>query len=220
MRSSALVLVTAVVANLIVACGGNPNHTCSPVPSFSGPVRECVAVAVVEAPAPPEPEPVAPKPPEPEPAPAPEPEPEPKPAEPPPSVAITGDQIALDRTIQFKNGKAVLVEDSRALLDDVAKLLKEHKELVRIRIDGYTDSTGKARTNKRLSEKRANAVKQYLIKAGINKKRLVAKGFGAAKPVADNDTAEGRFKNRRVELTILKRDESTSGESGSMNERF
>lgn len=211
MRSSALIIVTAVVANLIVACGGNPTHTCPPVPSFSGPVRECVAV--VEAPKPPEPEPVAPKPPEPPPPPpAPEPEPEPKPEEPPPSVAIAGDQIELDRTIQFQNGKAVLVEDSRALLDDVAKLLKEHKELVRIRIDGHTDSTGKDRANKRLSEKRANAVKQYLIKAGISKKRLVAKGFGEAKPVADNDTEEGRFKNRRVDLTILKREESTSNE--------
>ena len=203
MRSNALLVVATIAVSLVAACGGNPNHSCSPVPSFSGPVRECVAV--VEAPKPPEPEPPPPKPVEPPPAPEPEPEPEPKPEPPPPSVTIADNQIELDRTIQFQKGKAILVEDSRALLDDVAKLLKEHPELLRIRLDGHTDSVGRDRANKRLSEKRANAVKQYLVKAGVNKKRLVAKGFGEAKPVADNDTEEGRFKNRRVDLTILKR---------------
>lgn len=204
MRSRSLIFVLTVSFGLVASCGGKTTHRCSPVPSFSGPVRECVAL--VEAPPPPEP---TPEPPPPVPPP-PVPEPKPEPPPPPPPVAIAGDKIELDRTIQFQKGKAVLVEDSRALLDDVVKLLEEHPELLRIRIEGHTDSVGRDRANKKLSDKRANAVKQYLIKAGINKQRLVAKGYGETKPVADNDTEEGRFKNRRVDLTILKSDESAA----------
>jgi OOP family OmpA-OmpF porin len=200
MRSS----VVVVLALLLVACGSNVPRRCTPVPSFSAPAGECVALA--EAPKPEPPKPPPPKPVEPEPEPPP-PEPEPEP-EPPPTVVVTKEKIELDRTVQFESGKAVLIEDSEKLLDDVVKVLQEHPEITLIQIEGHTDAVGKDRSNKRLSDKRAAAVKTYLIKHGIGKKRLVAKGFGEAKPVADNGTEDGRFKNRRVDLKILKRDES------------
>jgi outer membrane protein OmpA-like peptidoglycan-associated protein len=200
MRCSAILL-----SILLVACGSNAKRSCTPIPSFSAPAGECVALA--EAPKPPPPKPIE-KPPEPEPEPEPEPpKPEPEP-EPPPPVVVTADKIELDRTVQFESGKAKLVEDSKTLLGDVAKVLTEHDEILLVQVEGHTDAVGSSRKNKKLSDQRAKAVRAFLIAAGINKKRLVAKGFGKDKPVADNGTEEGRFKNRRVDLKILKRDES------------
>jgi outer membrane protein OmpA-like peptidoglycan-associated protein len=203
MRSRLLVLL------LVAACGANQHRRCTPVPSFSAPAGECVALAEAPKPEPPKPPPPKVKEPEPEPPP---PEPEPPPPEPPPTVVVTKEKIELDRTVQFESGKAVLIEDSEKLLDDVVKVLKDHPEIALIQIEGHTDAVGKDRANKKLSEKRAAAVKTYLIKAGIAKKRLTAKGFGEDKPIADNGTEEGRFKNRRVDLKILKRDDSAASE--------
>ena len=206
MRCSLMLAVLVVVAAVVGACGGAANRRCTPVPTFSSPAGECVALA--EAPKPPPPPKVEPKP---EPPPEPEPEPEPPPPEPepepepPPTVVVTETKIELDRTVQFESGKAVLLEDSKKLLDDVAKVLIEHDEIRLVRIEGHTDSVGGAAANKRLSDKRAKAVRTYLIENGVEKKRLVAKGMGEDKPVADNESVEGRFKNRRVDLRILKR---------------
>lgn len=202
MRCSALLLCL-----LLVACGSNAKRTCTPIPSFSAPAGECVALAEAPKPPPPKPKPIE-KPPEPEPEPEPEPpKPEPEP-EPPPPVVVTADKIELDRTVQFESGKAKLVEDSKTLLTDVAKVLSEHDEILLVQIEGHTDAVGSNRKNKKLSDQRAKAVRAFLIAAGISKKRLVAKGFGEDKAIADNGTEEGRFKNRRVDLKILKRDES------------
>lgn len=79
-------------------------------------------------------------------------------------------------------------------------MLKAHPDL-KLLIEGHTDNTGSAEINQSLSEKRAEAVKAYLVSTfGIDASRLEAKGFGASKPVASNDTPEGRQQNRRVEL--------------------
>ena len=75
---------------------------------------------------------------------------------------------------------------------------------VSIEISGYTDNIGSNENNQELSEKRAIAVKQFLIVRGIDKKRIVAKGYGSNKPKADNNTEEGRAKNRRIEVKIIK----------------
>ncbi len=204
--------IVVVVLAALVACGSNAHRRCTPVPSFSAPVGECVALA--EAPKPPPPKPPPPKKepePEPEPKPEPPPEPEPKPEpEPPPSVVVTQEKIELDRTVQFESGKSKLIADSKQLLDDVAKVLADHTEIKLVQIEGHTDSVGSNRKNKVLSDARAKAVRAYLIAHGIAKVRLVAKGFGEDKPVADNETEDGRFKNRRVDLKILKRDESAA----------
>ncbi len=70
-------------------------------------------------------------------------------------------------------------------------------------IDGHTDNTGSAATNKTLSKKRAEAARTYLVGKGVDPTRINAKGFGKDKPIADNKTAEGRSKNRRVEFLLF-----------------
>lgn len=207
MRSSLIVLIV-----LLVACGGKQNRRCTPVASFGSPVGECVALEEPPKPPPPPPK-VKEKEPEPEPEPPP-PEPEPPPPEPPPTVVVTKEKIELDRTVQFESGKAKLIEDSKNLLDDVTKVMIEHDEIKLVQVEGHTDAVGSDRKNKKLSLQRANAVRSYLIQKGVAKGRLIAKGFGEAKPVADNGTEEGRFKNRRVDLKILKRDDSGDEKKG------
>ena len=71
-----------------------------------------------------------------------------------------------------------------------------------IEVEGHTDNVGKAEVNKKLSQKRADAVKDYLIKKGIEADRLSAIGYGSEQPIADNKTKEGRAQNRRVEFKI------------------
>jgi outer membrane protein OmpA-like peptidoglycan-associated protein len=73
-----------------------------------------------------------------------------------------------------------------------------------IEIGGHTDNVGKDESNITLSQNRANAIKQYLVKKGINADRIIAKGYGESQPIATNDTDEGRQKNRRTEIKIIK----------------
>jgi OmpA-OmpF porin, OOP family len=87
-------------------------------------------------------------------------------------------------------------------LDEVAAVFEKNPGL-RVRIEGYTDNIGSAAYNMKLSLRRANAVKDYLIKKGVSKESLSTEGFGATRPIAANSTAEGRALNRRVELTPL-----------------
>ncbi|MEO5345227.1 MAG: OmpA family protein [Magnetococcus sp. YQC-9] len=101
--------------------------------------------------------------------------------------------------LHFKTDKAQIEPISFPLLDSVVTVLKNNPN-VRIEVQGHTDNTGKPAHNDRLSKARAESVKQYLVKKGIDAKRLTAAGFGANKPVAPNTTPDGRAKNRRVEL--------------------
>jgi OOP family OmpA-OmpF porin len=88
------------------------------------------------------------------------------------------------------------------LINGVLIVLRENPSL-KVEIDGHTDSTGSAAFNQTLSEQRAKAVLEYFVSKGISRGRLIAKGFGPSNPVASNVTAEGRAKNRRVELKPL-----------------
>jgi outer membrane protein OmpA-like peptidoglycan-associated protein len=72
----------------------------------------------------------------------------------------------------------------------------------KVDVDGHTDNTGSDDLNQKLSESRANSVKQYLVDNGIDESRIVATGYGETKPIADNKTAAGRSKNRRVEMKM------------------
>ena len=103
--------------------------------------------------------------------------------------------------LEFETGKADIKAKSFASLNALAALLK-NKPTYGLRIEGHTDNVGKDESNLILSQKRANAVKDYLIKKGVNGAVLDAFGYGASKPIADNDTAAGRQKNRRVEMKI------------------
>lgn len=103
------------------------------------------------------------------------------------------------KNVQFATGSATLTANAKTELDKLVTILNEHPEL-KITIEGYTDNTGKVESNKVLSQKRADAVKAYLVSKGSNADRLAAVGYGIENPVADNATASGRAQNRRVEF--------------------
>lgn len=106
--------------------------------------------------------------------------------------------------VNFATGSAELTEDSKGQLDDLTKIMKAYPN-VAIRVEGHTDNQGNAVANKKLSENRALSVKQYLVSHGIAEGRITTAGFGSEKPVGDNATEEGRFKNRRIEAFIVKK---------------
>lgn len=103
--------------------------------------------------------------------------------------------------VQFKTGTAVLSGDSRATLDKVAKTLKDNEHLSFV-VAGHTDRMGNYDRNMALSKARAKSVREYLISKGVASGRLTAVGHGSDKPVASNDTRQGRSQNRRVELLL------------------
>jgi outer membrane protein OmpA-like peptidoglycan-associated protein len=105
--------------------------------------------------------------------------------------------------IFFATGSSVLLKKSYVALNEVAALLSEtDNSTLGLDIEGHTDNQGSAALNKKLSQARANAVKAYLKKKGVAESRLNAVGFGLEKPIADNKTAAGRAKNRRVEMKL------------------
>lgn len=104
--------------------------------------------------------------------------------------------------VVFETGRSRLTVTSYDALDQVAASLVAHPE-VRVEIAGYTDNTGSAAVNTRLSAARALAVRAYLARKGVGAERMVAKGYGPGNPVAPNDTPAGRAENRRVELHQL-----------------
>ncbi len=106
--------------------------------------------------------------------------------------------------IYFEFDKAYLRRESIATLDDIVNQLKKNTA-IKLEIQGHTDNTGTVEYNKKLSDRRADAVMEYLIKNGISPERLHSMGFGETKPVADNKTEEGRSKNRRTEFLILEK---------------
>lgn len=106
--------------------------------------------------------------------------------------------------IFFETGKWDLQPDSRPELDRVVELLTENPKM-KIEVAGHTDSVGSAASNRTLSENRASAVRNYLIEKGVSSARLVSKGYGESRPIAKNDTEEGRQENRRVEFRVVQR---------------
>jgi outer membrane protein OmpA-like peptidoglycan-associated protein len=103
--------------------------------------------------------------------------------------------------IQFETGKSTIRKSSYGILDEIAGMLKENPDYL-IEIQGHTDNTGNEELNMKLSDSRATAVRKYLIDKGIDENRMTSKGYGPTQPVADNKTAEGRAKNRRVEFIV------------------
>jgi outer membrane protein OmpA-like peptidoglycan-associated protein len=104
--------------------------------------------------------------------------------------------------IHFDTAQATIRPDSQGTLTQIAKLLTDTPDL-KLRIEGYTDNVGQAAANQALSERRAQAVVTWLTSHGVAAARLAAKGLGAANPVADNSSEDGRAKNRRVELVKM-----------------
>jgi outer membrane protein OmpA-like peptidoglycan-associated protein len=125
-----------------------------------------------------------------------------QPPPPPPRAVVSAKKIELNEKVMFEVGKAKVKTASFPLLDDIAGLLKAHPEIKKLTVEGHSDDVGPAQKNLKLSAARADAVRKELIKRGIDAKRLRAKGYGEARPIADNKSPEGRELNRRVELAI------------------
>ena len=117
-------------------------------------------------------------------------------------VPIEKGEIIRINNIFFNFGEYRLLEDSYAELNRLVILLNENP-VMKIRINGHTDNIGNVQDNQILSEQRANAVKDYLLSKGIAPNRVITKGYGKIKPLANNTTEEGRQKNRRVEFEII-----------------
>ncbi|ORE88704.1 ompa/motb domain-containing protein [Oceanococcus atlanticus] len=111
------------------------------------------------------------------------------------------DQVITLHNVHFEFDKAVLQPDSRTLLERVAKSLIDQPDL-QIEVAGHTDSKGSDDYNQRLSDRRAAAVRQYLVSQGVAGENITSKGYGESEPVADNVTEEGRARNRRVEIHL------------------
>ncbi len=127
------------------------------------------------------------------------------PPPPPPAEveAIVTEKIIITQKIHFEFNKSNIRPISFPILDDVAELLSKNPSIKKIEIGGHCDAIGGDEYNLRLSQKRAEAVVNYLVGKGIDRSRLIAKGYGESMPIADNNTTEGRAKNRRVEFTVL-----------------
>jgi len=111
-------------------------------------------------------------------------------------------KVTFESGILFATNSSTLNEASREALDKFAESLKNNPD-TDVKIYGHTDSTGSDAINNPLSERRAEAVYNYLLSKGISGTRMEAKGFGSTQPVADNSTVAGRAQNRRVEIYIL-----------------
>jgi outer membrane protein OmpA-like peptidoglycan-associated protein len=114
-----------------------------------------------------------------------------------------GTVVTMPGEVLFTVGKSTLLPSAQSKLDDVAKVLSEIEG--RATIEGYTDSTGSDATNQRLSQQRAEAVRDYLVSKGVKRERIEARGFGEDRPMTSNATASGRAMNRRVEIVIHQR---------------
>ena len=118
-----------------------------------------------------------------------------------------GIKLTFDSGILFAVNSAELTPAAKANIDKMAKIINEaeNKE-TNLQIDGHTDNTGSDAINQPLSERRAQAVANYLKSKGVDGSRLIIHGYGASQPVASNDSADGKRKNRRVEAAIYAND--------------
>ena len=117
------------------------------------------------------------------------------------TVDLTKDWYNFNR-VYFEMGKAMLTTTSLGQLRNVAALLRAYPK-ARIKLGGYTDSTGTYQINKQLSETRARTASANLVEMGISPSRIEARGYGPRYDIADNTTEEGRAKNRRLSVKIL-----------------
>jgi outer membrane protein OmpA-like peptidoglycan-associated protein len=122
------------------------------------------------------------------------------PPPPPPPPPPVHKKVTLQADTYFDFNKATLKPAGKEKLDDVVKEMKANPSIKAL-VEGYTDSIGTQAYNLKLSERRADAVKDYMVAQGIDASRITTKGWGKEHPVASNKTAEGRAKNRRCEIT-------------------
>jgi outer membrane protein OmpA-like peptidoglycan-associated protein len=118
-------------------------------------------------------------------------------------IVVTKEKIELKQKVHFQTDKFKILSDSFAMLDEVADVLQKNAG-IEVRIEGHTDSRASLKHNMKLSQNRANSVRDYLVKKGVPEARMTSVGYGPTQPVDDNRTAIGRENNRRVEFFITK----------------
>ncbi|WP_288880473.1 OmpA family protein [Pedobacter panaciterrae] len=106
--------------------------------------------------------------------------------------------------LYFETGKSTLKTESQEQLKNIAAILKAYPN-VQLKMGGYTDNTGDAAVNQKISTERANTAKEALVKLGVDAKRLSAEGYGQDHPIASNDTSEGRAQNRRIDVRVTQK---------------
>jgi outer membrane protein OmpA-like peptidoglycan-associated protein len=110
--------------------------------------------------------------------------------------------ITLSGSVLFTSGSATLLPAAQLKLNDVADALTQQDPESTMVVEGHTDSQGSAASNQDLSQRRAQAVRDYLVSRGIAGDRVTSQGFGPSRSIADNASAEGRANNRRVEIVV------------------
>lgn len=136
------------------------------------------------------------------------PPPPPPPPEPPPRVEVEETRIRVDEKIHFAFDEATIEHDSDSLLQEIAQVMTDNPQLVKIKIEGHTDSQGSTAYNQDLSTRRANAVMERLVENGVAAERLEAVGHGESRPLDTSETEEAHARNRRVEFNIVETDDS------------
>jgi outer membrane protein OmpA-like peptidoglycan-associated protein len=119
-----------------------------------------------------------------------------------PNVVVQGREVKLKKEVHFQHDSTEILPDSMGLLEELAELFKTKADIRLAEVQGHTDNTGSAVYNQRLSQGRAQAVVDALVRLGVASDRLVAKGYGADKPLVPNTTDANRAKNRRVQVMI------------------
>jgi outer membrane protein OmpA-like peptidoglycan-associated protein len=109
-------------------------------------------------------------------------------------------RFVFDR-LNFESSTTQLTPDSNATVTDLVKIMMCYPNMM-VELDGHTDSTGDPQANKTLSQNRASVVKDQLVQGGIDGSRITTQGFGQERPIASNDTDDGRARNRRTELVV------------------
>jgi outer membrane protein OmpA-like peptidoglycan-associated protein len=121
-----------------------------------------------------------------------------------PNVIVTSRELKLRKQVHFQHDSAEILPDSSAILEELADVLNTHPEIKAVEVQGHTDNQGNAAYNLKLSESRAQAVVDALVKLGVDPLRLQAKGYGDTKPLMPNNNDANRAKNRRVQLMVKK----------------
>jgi len=117
-------------------------------------------------------------------------------------IVVTNKKIELKQMVFFSTGKAVIQRKSYSMLKEVADAIKNAPSIKKVIIEGHTDSSGSRKINLKLSQKRADAVREFLVDEGVDGSKLESIGYGPDKPISSNRTRAGRAKNRRVEFIL------------------